>query len=89
MDIKMGDLWPYKNHHFKPKFPIVLLQERCEIVQFKFGHPVVINSYFIKILYPSIRQINIETQHCFLKSAIVFRKYSCGAKIVTIVSHLL
>ena len=37
----MGNLWSYKNYHFKQKFPIVLLQERCEIVQFKFGHPVV------------------------------------------------
>ena len=36
-----------------------------------------------------IRQIYMETQHCFFKSTIVFRKYSCGAKIVTIVSHLL
>ena len=35
-----GQLVPYKNHHYRSKYPLVLLQERCEIVQFKFEHPV-------------------------------------------------
>ena len=38
VDIKMANLWPYKN---QSKYPIVLLHEHCEIAQFKFGHPVV------------------------------------------------
>ena len=40
LDIKMGNLWQYKNHHFKWKYYLVLLQERSEIIQFKSGHPV-------------------------------------------------
>ena len=40
MDIKMGDLWAYKNHHYRSNYHIVLLQESCEIIQFKSGHPV-------------------------------------------------
>ena len=36
----MCNLFPYKNHHYRSKYPIVLLQERCEILQFKSGHPV-------------------------------------------------
>ena len=36
----MGNLWPYKNHHYRPKYLIVLLQEHCEKIQFKSGHPV-------------------------------------------------
>ena len=31
----MCNLFPYKNHHYRSKYPIVLLQERCEIA-FKF-----------------------------------------------------
>ena len=38
----MCNLFPYKNHHYRSKYPIVLLQERCEILQFKSGHPVYI-----------------------------------------------
>ena len=37
----MGNLWPYKNHHFRSKYHLVLLQESCEIIQFKSGHPVL------------------------------------------------
>ena len=40
IDIKMCNLWPYKNYYYKSKYPIVLLQESCEILQFKSGHPV-------------------------------------------------
>ena len=36
----MGNLWQYKNHHYKSKYYIVLLQEHSEINQFKSGHPV-------------------------------------------------
>ena len=36
----MCNLWPYKNHHYRPNYPIVLLQEHCEKVQFKSRHPV-------------------------------------------------
>ena len=36
----MGNLWPYKNHHYRSKYLIVLLQEHCEKIQFKSGHPV-------------------------------------------------
>ena len=36
----MGNLWPYKNHQYRSKYPIVLLQEHCEKIQFKYGHPV-------------------------------------------------
>ena len=42
IDIKIGNLWPYKNHHSRSKYPIVLLQECCEKIQFKSGHPVYI-----------------------------------------------
>ena len=40
IDIKMCNLWPYKNYYYKSKYPIVLLQESCEILQFKSGHLV-------------------------------------------------
>ena len=36
----MGNLWPYKNHHYRSKYPIVSLQECFRILQFKSGHPV-------------------------------------------------
>ena len=36
----MANLWLYKNHHFRSKYPIVLLQQHYEMAQFKFGHPV-------------------------------------------------
>ena len=42
----MGNLWQYKNHHFKWKYYLVLLQERSEIIQFKSGHPVLQNNRF-------------------------------------------
>ena len=44
----MGNLWPYKNHHYRSKYLIVLLQEHCEKIQFKSGHPVYtyIHTYF-------------------------------------------
>ena len=42
IDIKIGNLWSYKNHHYMSKYLIVLLQERCEKIQFKSGHPVCI-----------------------------------------------
>ena len=38
----MGNLWPYKNHHYRSKYLIVLLQEHCEKIQFKSGHPVLL-----------------------------------------------
>ena len=38
----MCNLWPYKNYYDKSKYPIVLLQGSCEILQFKSGHPVEI-----------------------------------------------
>ena len=53
----MGNIWLYKNHHhhFKPKSPIVLLQERCEIVQFKFGHPdFQVNIQGIQAYFPEL-----------------------------------
>ena len=40
IDIKIGNLWPYKNPHSRSKYPIVLLQECCEKIQFKSGYPV-------------------------------------------------
>ena len=40
LDIKNCNLCSYKNHYYRSKYPIVLLQEHCEIVQFKTGHPV-------------------------------------------------
>ena len=36
----MCNLCPYKNHCCRSKYPKVLLQESCEILQFKSGHPV-------------------------------------------------
>ena len=42
----MGNLWPYKNHHFRSKYHLVLLQESCEIIQFKSGHPVCQHGWF-------------------------------------------
>ena len=39
----MGNLWPYKNHHYSSKYLIVLLQKHCEKIQFKSGHPVYQN----------------------------------------------
>ena len=39
--MKMCNFWPYKNHHYRSKYPIVLFQERCEKVQFKSGHLVI------------------------------------------------
>ena len=36
----MGNLWHHKNHHYKSKYYIVLLQNRSEIIQFNSGHPV-------------------------------------------------
>ena len=40
LDIKMANLWPYKNHHFKTKYTTVLLQKHFEMALFKSDHPV-------------------------------------------------
>ena len=47
----MGNLWQYKNHHYKSKYYLVLLQERSEIIQFKSGHPVVSTLYDRHVLW--------------------------------------
>ena len=39
LDIEMANFGLIKTS-LRLKYPIVLLQERCEIAQFKFGHPV-------------------------------------------------
>ena len=40
----MANIWHYKNHHYRSKYPIVSLQERFEIAQFMSGHPVRVDN---------------------------------------------
>ena len=54
----MGNLWQYKNHHYKSKYYLVLLQERSEIIQFKSGHPVV--KHYNDLLYEQSSERNID-----------------------------
>ena len=47
----MANLSPFKKHHYGLKYPIVWLQERCEIALFKLGHPVYPISILVILLY--------------------------------------
>ena len=47
----MGNLWPYKNHNYRTKYLIVLLQAHCEKIQFKSGHPVALKGIFRLVLH--------------------------------------
>ena len=60
----MCNLFPYKNHHYRSKYPIVLLQERCEILQFKSGHPVCsYKNRGAKILFPATVSPSFKPAH--------------------------
>ena len=77
----MGNLWPYKNHHYRSKCLIVLLQEHCEKIQFKSGHPVCM--YIVNELdFPSYFDLSSGTT---LKIIIYFMDLNPGLGTVFLV----
>ena len=58
----MANLWPHKNHHYESKYPIVLLQERFEIAQFKSVHRVRADNDTRSLRYCDYQLCDLKTR---------------------------